>query len=162
STVTLPDNTNVNSGALVVGGADTSSGAVGLGEGVLGSSPDNHYLGVGGYNISRPSGASGSINSLAVSVAPRAAGVINGLGYYQMTWRNNSSYPAGSIRSVVPDNTGASFYTVGGSSGLRLVSGTTVTLIDDVGAGGNNRVVAYFAINSVTNLYISSAAATSM
>lgn len=154
STVMIPDNTTVDPHALVCGGQDTSSGAVGLGEAVLGSSPNNHFLGVGGYNISRPTGFTNNISGLTVAVAPRAAGVVNGLGYYQMTWRNNTSYPGGSIRSVVPDNTGSSFYTVGGSSGLRLVSGTVNTLIDNVAISANNRAVAYFN----GHLYISSAA----
>jgi hypothetical protein len=91
STVTLADDTNASPDALVVAGADTSNGAAGLGEAVLGASPDNHYLGIGGYNISRPANATGSLGTLSVSAAPRAAVVINGLGYPQMTWRNDSS-----------------------------------------------------------------------
>ena len=113
STITIPDNTNTSPDALVVGGQDTSNGAIGLGEAVLGSSPANHFVGIAGYNISRPSGATGNISGLTVAVAPRAAGVINGLGYYQMTWRNNSTYPGGSIRSVLPDDTGTTFLCCG-------------------------------------------------
>jgi len=156
SSIMIPDNTNSNTSALIVNGQDGSGGAVGLSESVLGVSPNDRFLGFGGYNVSRP--YSGTLNTDTAALAPRCAGTINGLGYYNLAWRSTTASST-SQRSALPDNTGTNFWTTGGSGGLRYVYNGSSTILNNVGTNGNNRVVQGFTntVGGTYNLFISSA-----
>ncbi|MGZ5567490.1 MAG: beta strand repeat-containing protein, partial [Limisphaerales bacterium] len=157
SSVMIPDDTSVNAGALIVAGQDANGGAAGLGEAVLTSSPNNTYLSLAGYNVTRPytniSGA--TISGDNASVEPRGIGLVNGLGYYQMPLKITASAITGSLRSAYTDDSGTNFWLVGGSLGVRYFnsdstgSGVSIT----GGSGNNNRFVDVFG----GNMYFDSA-----
>ena len=157
SSVMIPDDTSVNSGALIVAGQDNTGGAAGLGEAVLTTSPNNTFISLAGYNVTRPyANISGTtISGDNASIEPRGIGLVNGLGYYQLRLRINSSAITGSLRSAYTDDTGTNFWLVGGSLGVRYFntgsagSGVSIT----GGSGNNNRFVDVFN----GNMYFDSA-----
>ncbi len=156
----IPNNLASNSQALIVDGQDTTSGAVGLIESVLGVSPNNRYLGFGGYNVTWPY-TSNALDAATSANAPRCGGVINGLGYYAMTWRSTNAFNGSPIRGCMPDSTGNNFWVANGT-GVHYVSGSANVTMNNSNAVSNDRLIQGFT-NTTTHtydLYVCSASTT--